>query len=168
MDFYLFLSTELLLFRRCSGYSSGEECKFSLLLDVVESEVWGGGLVTVLHSCLDTKNIRQDCQPAVTPLALVESTVLMSPSYPKYYLSVSGGCAWRVTLPPRQSLLLRVLDLQLRGADSIGHCKDSLVIDNRVNICGELHSELQYVSKTNTVLIQFKIGPDRQEHFRYY
>ena len=25
--------------RRCSGYSRGEECKFSLLLDVAESEV---------------------------------------------------------------------------------------------------------------------------------
>ena len=48
--------------RRCSGYSSGEECKFSLLLDVVESEVWGGGLVTIIHTCLTTRNIRQDCQ----------------------------------------------------------------------------------------------------------
>ena len=48
--------------RRCSGYSSGEECKFSLLLDVVESEVWGGGLVTILHTCQATRNIRQDCQ----------------------------------------------------------------------------------------------------------
>ena len=28
--------------RRCSGYSRGEDCKFSLLLDVAESEVWGG------------------------------------------------------------------------------------------------------------------------------
>ena len=28
--------------RRCSGYRRGEECKFSLLLDVAESEVWGG------------------------------------------------------------------------------------------------------------------------------
>ena len=76
--------------RRCSGYSSGEECKFSLLLDVVESEVWGGGLVTILHSCLHTTNIRQDCQHDVDQLALVNTTVLMSPSYPKYYLSVSG------------------------------------------------------------------------------
>ena len=76
--------------RRCSGYSGGEECKFSLLLDVVESEVWGGGLVTILHSCLHTENIRQDCQHDVNHLALVNTTVLMSPSYPKYYLSVSG------------------------------------------------------------------------------
>ena len=28
--------------RRCSGYTRGEDCKFSLLLDVAESEVWGG------------------------------------------------------------------------------------------------------------------------------
>ena len=47
--------------RRCSGYSSGEECKFSLLLDVEESEVWGGGLVTISHSCVHTSNIRHDC-----------------------------------------------------------------------------------------------------------
>ena len=56
--------------RRCSGYSSGEECKFSLLLDVVESEVWGGGLVTILHSCLHTENIRQDCQHDVNQVGL--------------------------------------------------------------------------------------------------
>ena len=61
--FYLSFSLpKLVLFRRCSGYSSGEECKFSLLLDVVESEVWGGGLVTILHTCQATRNIRQDCQ----------------------------------------------------------------------------------------------------------
>ena len=71
-------------------------------------------------------------------------------------------------MPPHQSLLLRVLDLQLRGTDQGGRCQDSLVIDNKVNICGELHSELEYVSQSNTVLIQFKIGPDRQEPFRYY
>ena len=65
-DFYLFLiendfTIEWLPFRRCSGYSSGEECKFSLLLDVVESEVWGGGLVSISHTCVHTTNIRQDC-----------------------------------------------------------------------------------------------------------
>ena len=150
--------------RRCSGYSSGEECKFSLLLDVVESEVWGGGLVTITHSCLHTRDIRADCGEEPQELSLVNTTVLMSPSYPKYYLSVSGGCGWRVRLPPHQSLLVRVLDLQLRAArdDLAGHCQDSLLIDNRVNICGELHSELHYVSKANSVLIQFRIGPDRQ------
>ena len=54
--------SKLVPFRRCSGYSSGEECKFSLLLDVVESETWGGGLVTISHTCSHTNNIRQDCQ----------------------------------------------------------------------------------------------------------
>ena len=168
--FYLSFSLpKLVLFRRCSGYSSGEECKFSLLLDVVESEVWGGGLVTILHTCQATRNIRQDCSSnQVGQLVLLEPTVLMSPSYPKYYLSVSGGCGWRVRLPPHQSVLLRVLDLQLRGADQAGLCQDSLGIDKKVNICGELSSELKYVSRTNTVLIQFNIGPDHQEPFRYY
>ena len=47
--------------RRCSGYSRGEECKFSLLLDVVESEVWGGGLVTISHICVNTGDIVTEC-----------------------------------------------------------------------------------------------------------
>ena len=47
--------------RRCSGYSRGEECKFSLLLDVGESEVWGGGLVTISHTCVNTENIVTEC-----------------------------------------------------------------------------------------------------------
>ena len=47
--------------RRCSGYSRGEECKFSLLLDVGESEVWGGGLVTISHTCVNTDNIVTEC-----------------------------------------------------------------------------------------------------------
>ena len=55
---------ELIIFpapRRCSGYSRGEECKFSLLLDVGESEVWGGGLVTISHTCVNTGNIITEC-----------------------------------------------------------------------------------------------------------
>ena len=47
--------------RRCSGYSRGEDCKFSLLLDVAESEVWGGGLVTVVHTCVSSNQIRNNC-----------------------------------------------------------------------------------------------------------
>ena len=47
--------------RRCSGYSRGEECKFSLLLDVGESEVWGGGLVTISHICVNTGDIVTEC-----------------------------------------------------------------------------------------------------------
>ena len=35
--------------RRCSGYSSGEECKFCLLLDQPESRGWGDGLAEVWH-----------------------------------------------------------------------------------------------------------------------
>ena len=109
--------------RRCSGYSSGEECKFSLLLDVVESETWGGGLVTISHTCSHTNNIRQDCQKQTNPVSLLTTTVLTSPAYPKYYLSVSAGCEWRVSLPPHQAVLVRLLDLQLRGTDEAGHCQ---------------------------------------------
>ena len=47
--------------RRCSGYSRGEDCKFSLLLDVSESEVWGGGLVTIVHTCVSSNQIRNNC-----------------------------------------------------------------------------------------------------------
>ena len=47
--------------RRCSGYTRGEDCKFSLLLDVAESEVWGGGLVTISHTCVNTEDIVTEC-----------------------------------------------------------------------------------------------------------
>ena len=47
--------------RRCSGYTRGEDCKFSLLLDVAESEVWGGGLVTLIHTCVDSENVHSSC-----------------------------------------------------------------------------------------------------------
>ena len=47
--------------RRCSGYSRGEECKFSLLLDVEESNVWGDGLVNILHKCVPHTNIHNNC-----------------------------------------------------------------------------------------------------------
>ena len=71
----------MILFRRCSGYSSGEECKFSLLLDVVESEVWGGGLVTILHTCLSTNNIRQDCRQEVNQVGPCSSGAVEQWSY---------------------------------------------------------------------------------------
>ena len=116
--------------RRCSGYSSGEECKFSLLLDVEESEVWGGGLVSISHSCVHTSNIRQDCSQHRGQISLANTTLLMSPSYPRYYLS-GEDCVWRVSLLPQQSLLLRVLDLQLRGRDQHTGCLDSLGLDNK-------------------------------------
>ena len=115
--------------RRCSGYSSGEECKFSLLLDVVESEVWGGGLVAITHTCVNTNTIRQTCSQDLNTISLVNTTVLMSPSYPRYYLS-GEDCSWQVRLLPHQALLLRVLDLQLRPAGK-DRCVDSLSIDNK-------------------------------------
>ena len=115
--------------RRCSGYSSGEECKFSLLLDVVESEVWGGGLVAITHTCVNTNTIRQTCSQDLNTISLVNTTVLMSPSYPRYYLS-GEDCTWQVRLLPHQALLLRVLDLQLRP-DGKDRCVDSLSIDNK-------------------------------------
>ena len=48
---------------RCSGYSRGEECKFSMLLDVVDGDMLGPGMVSILHSCVDSRNILTQCQP---------------------------------------------------------------------------------------------------------
>ena len=33
----------------------------------------------------------------------------------------------------------------------------------QVDICGELQTELDYVSNSNPVMVEFKIGPDHQE-----
>ena len=43
-------------------------------------------------------------------------------------------------------------------------CVDSLGLDNKVAMCGEISRELDYVTDTNTALITFKIGRDHQEH----
>ena len=39
---------------------------------------------------------------------------------------------------------------------------DSLGLDNKVAMCGEISRELDYVTDTNTALITFKIGRDHQ------
>ena len=41
---------------------------------------------------------------------------------------------------------------------------DSLGLDNKVAMCGEISRELDYVTDTNTALITFKIGRDHQAH----
>ena len=41
-------------------------------------------------------------------------------------------------------------------------CVDSLGLDNKVAMCGEISRELDYVTDTNTALITFKIGRDHQ------
>ena len=43
-------------------------------------------------------------------------------------------------------------------------CVDSLGLDNKVAMCGEISRELDYVTDTNTALITFKIGRDHQAH----
>ena len=66
--------------RRCSGYSNGEECKFSLLLDQPESRSWGEGWVEILHKCVDQENITTKCGRVRT----VKRGYIMSKAYPKY------------------------------------------------------------------------------------
>ena len=92
---------------------------------------------------------------------MVTATYLMSPSYPKYYLA-GEDCVWRVRLAPHQSLLVRLLDLQLRGGG--GGCRDRLVVGGgRAALCGEQGAELHWVQDTGLAQISFSIGRDHQE-----
>lgn len=52
-------------------------------------------------------------------MSLINATYIMSAKYPMYYLT-GDDCSWRVKIPPHQSLLVRVLDLQLRGNSGTG------------------------------------------------
>ena len=86
----------------------------------------------------------------------------MTPSYPKYYLS-GEQCSWRLSLAPHLSLLVRVMDLQVRGPAHGQHrCQDGLTLDNKITLCGEQMSELHYVTSSNAVNINFHIGQDYQ------
>ena len=92
---------------------------------------------------------------------MVNATYLMSPSYPKYYLA-GEDCVWRVRLAPHQSLLVRLLDLQLRGGG--GGCRDRLVVGGgRAALCGEQGAELHWVQDSALAQISFSIGRDHQE-----
>ena len=44
-------------------------------------------------------------------------------------------------------------------------CMDSLGLDNKLAMCGEISRELDYVTDTNTALITFKIGREPQAHY---
>ena len=66
--------------RRCSGYTRGDSCSFSLLLDAAEAEVWGGGLVTVVHTCLPATSLHSACSSTtVTATLLTLPTSYVSP-----------------------------------------------------------------------------------------
>ena len=41
---------------------------------------------------------------------------------------------------------------------------DSLGLDNKAAVCGEITRELDYVTDTNTALITFRIRRDHQAH----
>ena len=101
-------------------------------------------------------------------LSLLNTTYIMSQSYPKYYLT-GEDCSWRVRIPPHQSLLIRILDIQVRGPglDS-SPCVDTLGLDSKVDLCGEVARELQYVTNTNMVSITFSIGKDHQAGHHCY
>ena len=94
---------------------------------------------------------------------MVTATYLMSPSYPKYYLA-GEDCVWRVRLAPHQSLLVRLLDLQLRGGGGGGGCRDRLGVGGGgAALCGEQGAELHWVQDTGLAQISFSIGRDHQE-----
>ena len=99
--------------------------------------------------------------PFLFQISVVNTTYIMSSSYPKYYLS-GEQCHWRLIIAPHQSLLVTLLDLQLRGVVT-GQCRDGLTLDNKITLCGELRSELHYVTGSNNANILFHIDQDHQE-----
>ena len=95
---------------------------------------------------------------------LLSPTLLMSQSYPKYY-QAGLNCSWLVRVPPHQTLLTRVLDLQLGEAeDEAGSCRALLEIDSSRLPCGELTASSQsvLVSSGPSALIRFQTGEDLQ------
>ena len=143
--------------RRCSGYTNGEACKFSLLLDQPESRSWGEGWVEIWHKCVDQDSITTRCGRVRT----VERGYIMSKAYPKYYMG-GESCTWHISVPPSQVLLLIVLDLQLRGLSSTGECDDSLTIDYQAVLCGELDKQLYFLSTTGRAVIRFNTATHSQ------
>ena len=143
--------------RRCSGYSNGEECKFSLLLDQPESRSWGEGWVKTWHKCVNQESITTRCGRVLT----LERGYIMSRAYPKYYMG-GESCTWHISVPPSQVLLLIVLDLQLRGLSSKGECDDSLTIDHQAVLCGEMDNQLHFIASTGRAVLRFKTATDSQ------
>ena len=129
--------------RRCSGYSSGEECRFSLLLDLPQSLAWGEGWVKVWHRCVDQDKITTRCGT----VRQVEPGYIMSRAYPKYY---KGGerCTWHISVPAHQVLVVIVMDLQVE-------CGDTLTIDYDTVLCGEIGRHVHYVSPSNSATLVF-------------
>ena len=90
--------------------------------------------MTVIHTCVNTQTVHRGCNghsqvsrelmmdhsyKQSCQLSLINATYIMSANYPKYYLT-GEDCSWRVRIPPHQSLLVRVLDLHLRGNSVTG------------------------------------------------
>ena len=91
----------------------------------------------------------------------------MSQSYPKYY-QAGLNCSWLVRVPPHQTVLTRLLDLQLGEAeDQAGSCLDHLEIDSSRLACGELgpSSQSLLVSAGPQALIRSDslIGPHQSD-----
>ena len=116
--------------------------------------MWGEGLVTITHTCVTTNTIRQTCSQETEQVFLLAPAVIMSPAYPKYY-QAGLDCRWRVVVPPHQTLVTRVLDLQL--GDS-AQCQDRLQIDQTLLPCGEVRSLSRLLTSGSSSLIQFKTG----------
>ena len=131
---------------RCSGYSSGEECRFSLLLDLPQSLAWGEGWVSVWHRCVHQDKITTRCGA----VRMVEPGYIMSRAYPKYY---KGGekCTWHISVPAHQVLVVMVMDLQVE-------CGDNLTIDYHTVLCGEIDRQVHYISPNNSATLVFSTG----------
>ena len=99
-----------------------------------------------------------------TQVFLLSPTLLMSQSYPKYY-QAGLNCSWLVRVPPHQTVLTRILDLQLGEAeDGGGSCRDRLEIDSTRLACGEMtaSSGTLLVSSGPRAVIRFQTGEDLQ------
>ena len=89
---------------------------------------------------------------------------ILSQSYPKYYMG-GTACSWLITVPSPQRLVLRVLDLALRGSDSLARCPDSLGLDNELSLCGELDKEVVFIPQTSKVAVVFNTSTNLQHIF---
>ena len=143
--------------RRCSGFSNGEECRFSLHLDSPESRSWGPGLVELWHRCVPRQLIHTQCGR----IRADQRGYIVSGVYPKYYIG-GRSCTWTLTATPPQQLELRLLDLQLRESRPGGACPDSLSLDRQLAVCGEMKTELVVLSRTGRASLTLTTTADIQ------
>ena len=135
-------------------------CRFSLILDSPECRAWGPGLVSVWHKCVPESKLSTKCGR----MRVEGRGYIVSSAYPKYYMG-GRSCSWHISVPPPHRLVIRLLDLSLRGSQITTSCPDTLTINNKVSLCGELKTEIVFVPQTSRVSIVFNTSTDIQQIF---